>query len=95
MTGERLDNRVKFSTKHDADIANRESLNNRRRRGKGERMPLIADSMIRELGFKNSILKPERCKLEERSPLERVGWGALRNYHMSFILGMGKHFDRF
>jgi hypothetical protein len=70
MAGERLDSRVKFLKNQHADIANGESSNDGRRQGKGERMRLMADSMIRRLGFKNSILKQARGKVEQRSVLK-------------------------
>jgi hypothetical protein len=57
----------------DADITNGESSNDGRTQGNGERMLLREDSVIRELGFKNSILKQERGKVEQRSPLEGDG----------------------
>jgi hypothetical protein len=71
--GEWLGNQLKFSKNQDADIANGESSNDGRKQGKGECMRLMADWMIRGLAFKNSLVKQEKGKVEQKSPLEGVG----------------------
>jgi hypothetical protein len=73
---------MKFLKNEDSDIANRERSDNRRRSGNGGEMHLMADSVIRGLDFNNSILKQERGKVEQKSPLE--GMGILRNRQRSF-----------
>jgi hypothetical protein len=73
-----LDNRIKVSKNQDADLAKGERSNDGRRQRKGELRLLMADSMIRGLGFKNLILKQEKGKVGQKCLIKVVGWIPLK-----------------